>query len=249
VSHDLRAPLRHINGFVNLLQVRAGASLDAKSSHYLEVIAGGASQMGRLIDDLLAFSRMGRTELLESRVSLDALVREVVSEVQWQAGERAVDWRIGALPDVRGDRAMLRVVLVNLLANAVKYTRTRDTPRIDVDAAPGADGHVVLRVKDNGVGFDMQYAGKLFGVFQRLHKAEDFEGTGIGLATVRRVVHRHGGEVWAEGALGEGATFWLSLPRAGGGSYDGAGSDTAGRGQPPRRGADPGGPGSEQPGQ
>jgi light-regulated signal transduction histidine kinase (bacteriophytochrome) len=221
VSHDLRAPLRHVNGFVSLLRAHAGATLDADASRYLDVIAQGASQMGRLIDDLLEFSRMGRTALTLREVELDPLVREVVAEVARDAPGRAIDWTFAALPCVAGDRALLRVALVNLLSNAVKYTRTREPARIEVGRRPDADGELVLFVKDNGVGFDMRYAAKLYGVFQRLHRAEEFEGTGIGLATVRRVVDRHGGRTWAESALGAGATFYLSLPMAQGGGDDG----------------------------
>jgi signal transduction histidine kinase len=214
VSHDLRAPLRHVNGFVDLLTARAGASLDEKSRHYLGVIAGGAKQMGRLIDDLLAFSRMSRTEMSEANVPLDALLQEVLPEVQRDAEGREIQWSIDRLPEVEGDRAMLRVVLTNLLSNAVKYTRMRSPARIEVGSRPGPNGGAVVFVKDNGVGFDMKYAGKLFGVFQRLHRPEEFEGTGIGLATVRRIVHRHGGEAWAESAPGAGATFYISIPLA-----------------------------------
>jgi signal transduction histidine kinase len=213
VSHDLRAPLRHIHGFVNMLRIRVAGTLDAKSAHYVDVIAEGASQMGHLIDDLLGFSRMSRAEMLATRVDLDALLQEVLPEVQRGAEGREIEWKTEPLPVVRGDRALLRVVLVNLLANAVKYTRTSEHARVEVGALPGEDGHVVLCVRDNGVGFDMEYVDKLFGVFQRLHRSEEFEGTGIGLATVRRIVERHGGRAWAVGAVGQGAAFHVSLPR------------------------------------
>jgi len=210
VSHDLRAPVRHISGFVDLLRQRSESALDDTSRRHLHTIARAAARMGELIDDLLAFSRMGRTDLMRRRVDLDALVRDLVPELD--TAER-VQWSVSPLPEVTGDPAMLRVVMANLLSNAVKYSRTRESPRVEVSAAAGAGGDVVVSVRDNGVGFDMQFADKLFGVFQRLHAAEEFEGTGIGLATVRRVVHRHGGRVWAESALDQGATFHFSLPQ------------------------------------
>ncbi|MBI3932122.1 MAG: PAS domain S-box protein [Acidobacteria bacterium] len=212
VSHDLRAPLRHVHGFVDLLRKRAGASLDETGRRHLDVIAEASRHMGQLIDDLLAFSRMGRVEMRTARVDLATLVAEVVGQVGREAEGRTIDWAIGDLPGVVGDRALLRIALVNLLSNAVKYTRPRGRARIEVGAQAATNGRVVLFVRDDGVGFDMRYADKLFGVFQRLHRAEEFEGTGIGLATVRRVVNRHGGEVWAEATPESGATFYVSLP-------------------------------------
>jgi two-component system sensor histidine kinase/response regulator len=209
VSHDLRAPVRHVSGFVNLLRRSSEGALNETARHHLDSIARAASRMGELIDDLLAFSRMGRSELMRTRVDLARLVRELLPDV---GAPGHVEWHLDDLPEVSGDPAMLRVVMVNLLANAVKYTRTREHPRIEVGATPGEDGKIVISVRDNGVGFDMQYADRLFGVFQRLHSADEFEGTGIGLATVRRVVHRHGGRVWAEAAVDQGATFHFSLP-------------------------------------
>jgi signal transduction histidine kinase len=214
VSHDLRAPLRHINGFVDLLGARAGAVLDEKSRHYLAVIAEGARRMGCLIDDLLSFSRMSRTELAESAVDLAKLVREVQQEAAREATGRDIEWVLRPLPAVRGDGALLRVAFWNLLSNAVKYSSRTRSARIEVGCRPVENGLVVVFVRDNGVGFDMKYASKLFGVFQRLHRAEEFEGTGIGLATVRQIVNRHGGEVWAESVTGQGATFFLSLAQA-----------------------------------
>jgi PAS domain S-box-containing protein len=211
VSHDLRAPLRAIDGFRGLLQSRIAPHLDEPAARYLQNISEAANRMGRLVDDLLAFSRMGRLELARHRVELDTVVKEVVQELGDQAAGREVEWRIGPLPVVYGDPAMLRLVLVNLLSNALKFTRTRPQARIEVAASRGA-GATVISVRDNGVGFDMAHAEKLFGVFQRLHRAEEFEGTGIGLASVRRIVLRHGGEAWAEGRPGEGATFHFSLP-------------------------------------
>jgi light-regulated signal transduction histidine kinase (bacteriophytochrome) len=174
--------------------------------------------MGRLIDDLLAFSRMSRVALRTSKVDLGGLVREVQQELAAQHADRVVEWRIGDLPLVDADPSLLHQVLVNLMANALKYTRTRDVARITIDWAPATAGfdEVVVFVRDNGVGFDMAYVNKLFGVFQRLHGSDEFEGTGIGLANVRRIVHRHGGRTWAEGEVGRGATFYFSLPHKGG---------------------------------
>jgi PAS domain S-box-containing protein len=212
VSHDLRAPLRHINGFVEILQSTAGETLDEESRGYLQTIAESARQMGKLIDDLLAFSRMGRTELRFVPVKLENVVSESLRELRQETQGRDVSWNIGPLPEVEGDPSMLRQVFINLLANAIKYTRTRAQAIIEVSATETADERIIS-VRDNGVGFDNAYAHKLFGVFQRLHPAHEFEGTGIGLAIVRRVIARHGGRVWAEGAVDLGATFYFSLPK------------------------------------
>ncbi|MGD0229506.1 MAG: ATP-binding protein [Syntrophorhabdales bacterium] len=214
VSHDLRAPLRHIDGFVELLGKRMAGALDDESRHYMAVISESVRRMGKLIDDLLAFSRMGRFEMSKMRVDLGGLVAETIRELSPEAKGRAVAWHIGRLPLVTGDRAMLRIVLVNLILNALKFTRSRANAEIGIGTAPGADGETVVFVRDNGVGFDMDYGSKLFGVFQRLHRAEEFEGTGIGLANVRRIISRHGGRTWAEGKVGEGATFYFSLPKS-----------------------------------
>ncbi len=211
VSHDLRAPLRHIDGFVDLLKKHA-TGLEAEDRHFLEIISEAARQMGRLIDDLLVFSRMSRAELHRSRVDLNQVVDEAVRFLQPETIGRNILWTKNPLPNVEADPTMLRQVLVNLLSNAVKYTRPRDPARIEIGCARESPDEVVVYVRDNGVGFDMQYVGKLFGVFQRLHRAEEFEGTGIGLANVRRIIHRHGGRVWAESKLNEGATFHFSLP-------------------------------------
>jgi signal transduction histidine kinase len=214
VSHDLRAPLRHVTGFVELLAKRDLTQLDEKSRHYLQVISEAAQKMGTLIDDLLAFSRMGRAELMQGRVQVDRVVREIISDLEAAEGKRRrIAWSIGDLPEVVGDAAMLRQVLVNLIANALKFTKTRDKARIEIGAVVDRPGEVAFFVRDNGVGFDMKYVEKLFGLFQRLHDTEEFEGTGVGLASVRRIVHRHGGRTWAEGTPGEGATFWFSLPK------------------------------------
>ena len=216
VSHDLRAPLRHIDGFLELLQKTIGTALDEQGRHYMEAIAEAANKMGLLIDDLLAFSRMGRHALSFQPVDMGNLVREVIRELEPDAAGRTIDWRIGELPEVGGDASMLRMVMVNLIANALKFTRPREKAYIEVgslpDQASGKGSETVILVRDNGVGFDMTYADKLFGVFQRLHRAEEFEGTGIGLANVRRIIARHGGRTWAEGKVDQGATFYFSLP-------------------------------------
>jgi signal transduction histidine kinase len=211
VSHDLRAPLRHLVGYSELLQKHASTALDEKGQRYVQTILESAKRMGNLIDDLLAFSRIGRAETRTTAVDLQQLVAEVASEIGAQAKGQDISWKIGALPVCYGDRSLLRLVLVNLLSNAVKFSSTRSPAKVEIGSADGADKTEVF-VRDNGVGFDMQYVDKLFGVFQRLHRADEFEGTGIGLATVQRIVHRHGGTVRAEGTVDQGATFYLSLP-------------------------------------
>jgi len=212
VSHDLRAPLRHIEGFVEILRGSKAGELDGEAHQYLQTISDAARQMGRLIDDLLAFSRTARAELRKTRISLNEIVRDVLREVRRDCAEREVEWIIGVLPQAEGDANLLRQVLSNLVENALKYTRPRKVTRIEIGSNPN-DDEIIVFIKDNGVGFDMRYAHKLFGVFQRLHSASDFEGTGVGLANVRRIIHRHGGRTWAEGKLDEGATFYFSLPK------------------------------------
>jgi PAS domain S-box-containing protein len=211
VSHDLRAPLRHMSGFTELLQKSTAGVLNDKSRRYVGMILESAKKMGNLIDDLLAFSRIGRAETHKAPLSLEQLVREALAEVRQDTNGRDVVWKVGSLPAWYGDRSMLRLVLVNLISNAVKFTRTRPRAEIEIGCADQKDGQVTVFVRDNGVGFDMKYVHKLFGVFQRLHTSEAFEGTGIGLATVQRIVHRHGGRVWAEGLVQQGATFYFSL--------------------------------------
>lgn len=212
VSHDLRAPLRHVTGFVELLSKRDVSALDEKSRHYLEVISKSAEKMGTLIDDLLAFSRMGRAEMMKTRVDFNRMVKEIISDLAAETRGREIDWVIAPLPIVEGDPSMLRLAMVNLISNALKFTRSRPRAKIEIGAVADHPEETLFFVKDNGVGFDMRYAEKLFGLFQRLHGPEEFEGTGVGLANVRRIIHRHGGRTWAEGELGGGATFWFSLP-------------------------------------
>ncbi|HJZ66851.1 MAG TPA: ATP-binding protein, partial [Blastocatellia bacterium] len=215
VSHDLRAPIRHIAGFTELLQRHAESNLDDKSRQHIGMILDSANRMGTLVDDLLAFSRIGRAETRRTTVNLDQLVKAVLGEIAPDVKARNITWRIGQLPFCHGDPAMLRVVFSNLISNAVKFTRTREQAEIEIGSLNHKPDEVVAFVKDNGVGFDMKYKDKLFGVFQRLHSQESFEGTGIGLATVQRIVHRQGGRVWAESAVNNGATFYVALPKSG----------------------------------
>ena len=213
VSHDLRAPLRHLAGFVELLNKRA-QSLDDKSRHYLDVISNAATQMGKLVDDLLSFSRMGRTEMMRAPVRLRDPLDEAIDDLKNDAGGRDIRWDIRDLPEIFGDRAMLKLVFVNLLSNALKFTRQREQVVIEIGWLPAeTPAEVIVYVKDNGAGFDMKYVDKLFNLFQRLHRAEEFEGTGVGLANVRRIVTRHGGRTWAEGVIDGGATVYFSFPR------------------------------------
>jgi len=215
VSHDLRAPVRHIAGFTELLQKRSDAVLDDQSRHHINMILDSAKRMGTLVDDLLAFSRIGRAETQKTTVHLEQLIKGVVVEVTPEAQGRNIAWRVGTLPICYGDPSMLRLVFANLVTNAVKFTRTREQAEIEIDSLNHTPDEVVVFVKDNGVGFDMKYKDKLFGVFQRLHSQEAFEGTGIGLATVQRIVQAHGGRVWAEASINNGATFYVVLPKPG----------------------------------
>jgi PAS domain S-box-containing protein len=218
VSHDLRAPLRHISGFSNLLMERADDGMDEKSRHYVETIAKSVSDMGLLIDDLLKFSRSGRADLQMADVDMDKAVLEALEPLRQETADRDIEWSIGPLPHVVGDHALFRQVWSNLLGNAAKFSRGRSPARIDVGTLDGKHNQGTLSedvfyVRDNGAGFDMAYADKLFGVFQRLHSAAEYEGTGIGLANVQRIVRRHGGRVWAEAQLDKGATFFFAIPR------------------------------------
>jgi signal transduction histidine kinase len=214
VSHDLRAPLRHIDGYAALLSKAAGETLNDKARRYLQTISDSAKQMGQLIDDLLVFSRMGRQDMLRTTVNLDQLVKTVLHDLRLDLQGRTISWTMHPLPNVLGDPAMLRQVFVNLISNAIKFTATRPEAKIEIGVVTRKSGEAEVFVRDNGVGFDMQYVNKLFGVFQRLHRNDEFEGTGIGLANVRRIIHRHGGQTWAKGAPDQGATFYFSLPLA-----------------------------------
>ncbi|HJS07064.1 MAG TPA: ATP-binding protein [Pirellulales bacterium] len=214
VSHDLRAPLRGMSGFARVLEEDYGERLDDDGRRYLEIIKSNAAHMGRLIDDLLSLSRLGRQPLKATTISLDELAKEAFREASADDKQRNIELTIDTLPECRGDASLLRQVLINLLSNAVKFTRHASPARIYVGST-SQNGEVVYFVRDNGAGFDMRYAGKLFGVFQRLHGIEEFAGTGVGLAIVKRIVERHGGRIWAEGEPGKGATFYFTLAREG----------------------------------
>jgi signal transduction histidine kinase len=213
VSHDLRSPLRHMTGFMELLQKRSWSQMDETNRHYMTIISDSSKRMGMLIDDLLAFSRIGRSEMGTVVIRFKKLVQETIRELREDAKERDIAWKIGDLPDIYGDPSLLRLVLVNLISNALKFTRTRPRAEIEIGCTE-EEVEFFFFIKDNGVGFDMDYAEKLFGVFQRLHHRDEFEGTGIGLANVRRIVSRHGGRAWAVGSPDQGATFYFSLPKA-----------------------------------
>ena len=210
VSHDLRAPLRHIDGFARILKDEYATAIPDEGRRYLDRVLEAANHMGQLVDDLLNLARIGRSEMVRQKVNCGDLVRQAIAELPEEAGTRDIEWRIEPLPELDCDPGLLKLVFVNLLSNAVKFTRGRQAAVIEVGTRE-IDGATALFVRDNGVGFDPKYADKLFGVFQRLHRQEDFEGTGIGLATVQRIIRRHGGEIWAESELGRGATFTFTL--------------------------------------
>jgi len=211
VSHDLRAPIRQIDGFAQLLEERCAGALDEKGRHYLARIREGAQSMGRLVDDLLSLARIGQQDIRPVRVALGELVDQAMRSLEAESAARKVSWRIGRLPSVTCDPGLVKIAFTNLLSNALKYTRRREQAVIDIDMLHN-NGRDAIMIRDNGVGFDPQYADKLFGVFQRLHPAEEFEGQGVGLAIVQRIVHKHGGEIWADAQLGEGAAFYFTLP-------------------------------------
>jgi light-regulated signal transduction histidine kinase (bacteriophytochrome) len=213
VSHDLRAPLRHVMGHVEMLRRDFGLSLSEKSSGHMATISQSAKRMGNLIDDLLAFSRIRQSEMKKVEVNLDQLVQETMGDFQAETNARKIIWNVHSMPPVMADRALLRMVLVNLFSNAVKFTGTRAEAKIEIGCLPGDGVETIIFIRDNGAGFDPDYAAKLFGVFQRLHSQDEFEGTGIGLANIQRIIHRHGGRTWAEGAIDKGATFFFSLPK------------------------------------
>jgi PAS domain S-box-containing protein len=213
VSHDLRAPLRQVMGFVEQLREDIGSSISDKSSRHMTTISQSAKRMWALIDDLLAFSRIMQSDMKKVVVNLDQLVQETVVDFQADTDARKIMWNIHSLPPVWADRALLRMVLVNLFSNAVKFTGTRAEAKIEIGCMPSGGEETIIFIRDNGAGFDPCYATKLFGAFQRLHSQEEFEGTGIGLVNVQRIIHRHGGRTWAEGAIDKGATFFFSLPK------------------------------------
>jgi PAS domain S-box-containing protein len=213
ISHDLRAPLRHLTGFANLLHKRSSDVLDEKSRHYLTVISDSALKMATLIDDILSFARMGRDEMEWSPLDLEAMLAEVRQIFQLEDQKRAIEWRVAPLPAVYGDRAMLKMVLTNLVDNALKFTTGREQTVIEIGHFTDDGQEDVFYVRDNGVGFDMQYREKLFGLFHRLHREDEFKGTGLGLAIIQRIIQRHGGRVWAEGVVDQGATLYFSLLR------------------------------------
>lgn len=210
-SHDLRAPLRHVQGYAELLGADPGSMLSSDARRFLQLIAGAGREMGQLVDDLLSFLRMNRTEMRESEVDLHALVQGCIDELERSVEGRNIAWSVAALPRITGDPLMLRQVVAALLHNAVKYTRPRELAEIEIGCTGEQEGKPVMFVRDNGVGFDMRYADRLFGVFQRLHRADEFEGRGIGLAIARSIVARHGGRLWAEGRTGKGATFYCTF--------------------------------------
>ena len=216
VSHDLRAPIRQIEGFSRILAEHLGVNADQEVSHCLRRIQEGSQQMGRLVDDLLQLAQLGRQDAQRLRIPLDSLIRDVQANLRAETTGRDIEWRVGELPPVVCDAGLMHVLFTNLLSNAVKYTRTRQKAVIEIghlfkDGELGKDRELVIYVRDNGVGFDMKYADKLFGVFQRLHSADEFEGTGVGLATVQRIVRKHNGVVWAEASPDMGATFFFTL--------------------------------------
>ncbi len=213
VSHDLRTPLRAIDGFSRIVLDEYADKLDDEGKRLLNIVRNNSNRMAQLIDDILQFSRTGRLEIAFTQVDMSGLAHEVAQELQETAPNPALEIRIGELPQVNGDRTMLRQVFVNLLANAIKFSRARELPVVEVKAERSGE-EIIYSVRDNGAGFDMRYQEKLFGVFQRLHTMEEFEGTGIGLAIVKRIVTRHGGRVWAEGKVGEGAVVYFALPAA-----------------------------------
>jgi light-regulated signal transduction histidine kinase (bacteriophytochrome) len=210
VSHDLRAPLRHIDAFTKILLDDFASEIPPDAVRYLNTIRKGSQNMSQLVDDLLNLARVGRQELKHELTPLNTIVDEVVTELTRDTPQRQIEWHIGELPAVNGDPGLVKQVFANLLSNAVKYTRPRKKAVIEIGARD-VNGERVIFVQDNGVGFNMKYADKLFGVFQRLHRTEEFEGTGVGLAIVDRVVRRHGGHIWAESELGKGATFYFTL--------------------------------------
>jgi signal transduction histidine kinase len=213
VSHDLRAPLRHVSGYAEILREHAQSTLDDKGRRYVDLIQESAGRLGDLIDRFLAFARMGRADVHISSVDMNELVRKVCNDFQTETAGRSIEWQVKNLPCVQADAEMMRQVWFNLISNAIKYTRPRNPARIEISCDASPPGEFIFFVRDNGVGFSMQYAKKLFGVFQRLHRESEFEGTGIGLANVRRIISRHGGRTMAEGTVNGGATISFTLKK------------------------------------
>jgi light-regulated signal transduction histidine kinase (bacteriophytochrome) len=214
VSHDLRAPLRAVQGYARMLEEDYKTLFDAEASRVMNNIISNSKKMGQLIDDLLAFSRLGRKELVKMYISVQEVVTTICNEIKMENGNanRNIDFRVNELPPASGDNAAIKQVWVNLISNAVKYSRQNENTIIEI-GSDDKPGEIIYYIKDNGAGFDMRYAGKLFGVFQRLHSDDKFEGTGVGLAIVHRIISKHGGRVWAEGKVNEGAVFYFSLPK------------------------------------
>jgi signal transduction histidine kinase len=211
VSHDLRAPLRHMSAFSQLLTEEYGTSLQTDARHYLDRIQESAKRMGQLVDDLLKMGQISRRTLSSAKTDLNALLNEVLKDVQPECAKRDIRWEIGELPSVECDPGLMKQVFMNLVSNAVKYSRKREVAVIEIGQTIQEEGEAVIFIRDNGAGFDQRYADKLFGVFQRLHRADEFEGTGVGLATVQRIIKRHGGKIWAQGELDKGSTFFFTL--------------------------------------
>lgn len=212
VSHDLRAPLRHISGYIDLLNKKFKAELPEKAEYYLSTIQNSAQQLGTLIDELLEFSRTGRQEVVRVEINLNELINECIGLMKNEIAHRKIRWEIAELPKVMADKKLMTLVWQNLIANAVKFTRKEPEAHIQIGSSENETEYVFF-IRDNGVGFDMNYTSKLFGIFQRLHSQEDFEGTGIGLANVRRIISKHGGRTWAEAKLNKGAIFYITLPK------------------------------------
>jgi signal transduction histidine kinase len=210
VSHDLRAPLRHVDGYAQMLEEEYATSIPEDARKFVKKIRQGSENMRQLVDDLLNLSHLGKAELTRHPADLKPLVEEVVRDLKLETAGRSIEWEIGELPEVDCDSGLMRQVFTNLLANSAKYTRRRQDAHIEVGQTR-VNGETAIFVKDNGVGFNMKYVNKLFGVFQRLHRSEEFEGTGVGLATVARIIRKHGGRVWAEGEINHGATFYFTL--------------------------------------
>jgi light-regulated signal transduction histidine kinase (bacteriophytochrome) len=215
VSHDLRAPLRHMSAFSQLLTEEYGATLQPDALHYLDRIQQSAKRMGELVDDLLKMAQISRRALSSVKTDLNSLLNDVLKDLQPECAKRDIRWQIGELPSVECDPGLMKQVFMNLVSNAVKYSRRRETAVIEVGLTTEEDGTAVIFIRDNGAGFDQRYADKLFGVFQRLHRADEFEGTGVGLATVQRIIKRHGGKIWGIGELDKGSTFFFTLAAIG----------------------------------